>query len=107
MVSFFGVVFGVMSILGLVLVFVIVGGSFMFLVVVIGLGVVVVIINIVINVLENRNDLVVRDKVSWLGFLMILYEVFGEINWFEIGVVGFCVDKCVKVIKGIRDFCVY
>lgn len=89
MVSFLGVVFAVVSFLGLVLVFVIVGGSLMFLVFGYGFGVVVVMINILISVLENRSNSVVRDRVRRLVFFLAIgeNEVLGGINLFEVRVV--------------------
>lgn len=102
-----GAVSGVMSILGLALAPVTAGGSLMLSAAVTGLGAAAAITNIVTNVLENRNDSAGRDKASRLGPLTTSHEAFGEINWSEIGAAGFCVDKCVKAIKGIRDLRAY
>uniref|UniRef100_A0A2K5N447 Apolipoprotein L5 n=1 Tax=Cercocebus atys TaxID=9531 RepID=A0A2K5N447_CERAT len=102
-----GAVSGVMSILGLALAPVTAGDSLVLSAAATGLGAAAAITNIVTNVLENRNDSAARDKASRLGPLTTSHEAFGEINWSEIGATGFCVDKCVKAIKGIRDLRAY
>lgn len=102
-----GTVSGVMSILGLALAPVTAGGSLVLSTAATGLGAAAAITNIVTNVLENRSDSAARDKASRLGPLTTSHEAFGEINWSEIGAAGFCVDKCVKAIKGIRDLRAY
>ncbi|XP_026305464.1 apolipoprotein L5 isoform X3 [Piliocolobus tephrosceles] len=102
-----GAVSGVMSLLGLALAPVTAGGSLMLSAAATGLGAAAAITNIVTNVLENRSNSAARDKASRLGPLTTSHEAFGEINWSEIGAAGFCVDKCVKAIKGIRDLRAY
>ncbi|XP_031995233.1 apolipoprotein L5 [Hylobates moloch] len=102
-----GAVSGVMNILGLALAPVTAGGSLMLPAAGTGLGAAAAITNIVTNVLENRSNSAARDKASRLGALTRSHEAFRGINWSEIEAAGFCVNKCVKAIKGIKDLCAY
>uniref|UniRef100_G1RW58 Apolipoprotein L5 n=1 Tax=Nomascus leucogenys TaxID=61853 RepID=G1RW58_NOMLE len=102
-----GVVSGVMNILGLAPAHVTAGGSFMLPAAGTELGAAAAITNIVTNVLENRSNSAARDKASRLGPLTRSHEAFRGINWSKIEAAGFCVNKCVKAIKGIKDLCAY
>lgn len=93
---------GVLSILGLALVPVTVGGSLMLSAVGLGLGAVAAVTNMLTSVLENRSNMAARERASRLVPMETTtdYKAFEEIRLSEISVV--CVDRCVRLIKKVK-----
>ncbi|KAM5250742.1 apolipoprotein L5 isoform 1-T2 [Hipposideros larvatus] len=97
-----GAVSAAMTILGVALAPVTGGGSLMLSAAGQGLGVAAAVTNIFINVLENRSDSAARDRAGRLVVIPTTLES-KDIG----GAAGVCVQKCVDVVRSIRQLHAY
>ncbi|XP_039086391.1 apolipoprotein L5 [Hyaena hyaena] len=101
-----GTVSGVLSILGLALVPVTVGGSLMLSVAGLGLGAAAAVTNVLTSVLENRSNMEARERASSLVPLQTTIEnkALEDTRLYDSVV---CVDRCVRLFKKVKELRAY
>ncbi|XP_008703980.2 apolipoprotein L5 [Ursus maritimus] len=100
-----GTISGVLSLLGLALGPVTVGGSLMLSVAGLGLGAAAAATNALTSIFESRSNSAARDRASGLVPMetTMVYEAFEGIRLPEISAAWSCVVRCVGLLKNVKE----